>query len=148
MGILSDIILADRSEAPAINAAGGQHLKRWECLESKGIDTIKLGNLFQILMSRSLDDVDAVANFMMDSVLDERSKNGPWIYLVPDELTAAVAALNDDAIESVAAKWADTEEFQLARWQPADVEEYLSDLVPFAQKATAMKKPLLLWMSL
>jgi hypothetical protein len=148
MGVLSDIIIADRNEAAAINAADGAHLKRWACLQSKGIDTIKLGTLYQIVHDRSLDDMGFFAKFMQDAVLDQRSDEGPWVFLIPEELTSAVAALDEAKAEAVTEKWAATEEFVLDRWQSADVEEYLQDLVAHARKAREAGKSLLLWMSL
>lgn len=148
MSVLSDIIIADRSEAAAINAAGGAHMKQWPCLESKGIDQTKLFTLFQILHGRSVDDMDAYRSFMNDAVLDQRSNEGPWVYVIPAELHSAIASLGDDAQETVAEKWAATEEFVLDRWQSADVEDYLRDLVAHARKARDAGKPLLLWMSL
>jgi len=148
MGVLSDIIVADRGEAAAINAAGGAHLGQWACLESKGIDTVKLGTLWQILNHRSADDVNAVATFMADGVLDQRSEEGPWVYLVPEQLRSALASLDPPAQESAAAQWAATEEFALDGWLAADVEEYLGDLVEHARQASRAGKSLLLWMSL
>jgi len=148
VGILSNIIVADRNEASAINAAGGSHLKRWPCLESKGIDQVKLGTLSQILNNRPIDDVNTVAAFMVDAMLDKRSDEGPWVFLVPEQLQSALASLDEEAQDSVAEKWAATEEFILDRWQPADVEEYLKDLVAHARKSRAAGKSLLLWMSL
>ncbi|HEY8748289.1 MAG TPA: hypothetical protein VIM11_09965 [Tepidisphaeraceae bacterium] len=148
MGVLSDIIIADRNEASTINAAAGSHVKCWPCLESKGIDTIKLGTLSQILNNRSVDDVNTVATFMTDAILDTKSDEGPWVYLVPEQLQKALASLDGEAQESVAEKWAVTEEFTLDRWPPSDVEEYLQDLVAHARNARQAGKSLLLWMSL
>lgn len=148
MGVLSDIVIAHRNEAAAINAAGGAHLKSWHCLESKGIDTIKLGTLSQILNNRSVDDVNSVATFMMDQILDQKSDEGSWVYLIPEQLQSALLSLDEDAQESVAEKWAATEEFALDQLQTADVEEYLGNLVAHARKARDAGKSLLLWMSL
>lgn len=148
MGVLSDIIIADKIDAAAINAAGGAHLKRWPCLESKGIDTIKLGTLYQILHNRSLDDMDFFGKFMQDAVLDQRSNDGPWVFLVPEDLKSALAALDDAGAESVTEKWAATEEFESDGWQFDDVEEYFQSLVVHARKARDAGKSLLLWMSL
>ena len=147
MGALSDIIIADQREAVAISAARGAQLNQWPRLESKGIDPIKLFTLSQILHGRSVDDVDACAGFMNDAVLGQSSDEGPWVYLIPPGLQAAIASLDDQARESVAEKWAATEEFVLDRWHAADVEEYLNDLIAHARKATEAGKSLLLWMS-
>jgi hypothetical protein len=148
MGILSDIIIANRDDAASINAARGEHLKQWDCLEAKGIDTIKLGTLSQILADRPVDDINFVAKFMMDSILDQASDEGPWVYLVPDHLQSALIGLDEEAEESIAGKWAATEEFRLDRWKAVDVEEYLHDLVIQARKARDADKSLLLWISL
>ena len=148
MGVLSDIIIANADEAEAINAAVGAHGKQWDSLPSTGIDAIKLWNLKQILAGQSLDDVQAAASYMTKDVLAQQSEDGPWIFKIPDELKAAVAALQPDAEKKVAAAWAITEEFVLDRWKPAVVEQYLHDLVLHARKAQAASKSLLLWMAL
>ena len=70
------------------------------------------------------------------------------MYLIPAELQSAIASLDEDAQESVAEKWAATEQFALDGWQAADVEEYLQDLVPHARRAREAGKSMLLWMSL
>ena len=85
---------------------------------------------------------------MQDGTLDERSKDGPWVFLVPEELTSAVAALDEAQAEAVTEKWAATEEFEGDGWQFEDVEEYLNSLIAHARKAQEARKSLLLWMSL
>jgi hypothetical protein len=121
-------------KASAINAARGSHLKRWPCLESKGIDTIKLGTLSQILSNRSVNDVNTVATFMTDAL--------------PEQLQAALVSLDEEAQDTVAEKWAATEEFSIAGWLLADVEDYLQDLVAHARKSRQAEKSLLPWLSL
>jgi hypothetical protein len=148
MGVLSDIIIAEPDEAAAINAARGTHLNRWPCLESKGIDTIKLGTLSQIMAGRPVEDIDAISTFMTDDMLDQGSDEGPWIFLVPEQLKLSLAAINKDAEEEIARKWACTEEFALGGWDVTDVEEYLHDLIAHAGRAREAGKSLLLWMSL
>lgn len=141
---LSDLIIADRSEAVAINQADGGPLQKWECLESKGIDPVKLGKLWAIL-SRSEFDPGFMGD---DCLLHQDSDDGPWLMLVPSQLIAALAALDSERIESVAGEWAKTEEFQLPGWSEDVVIDYFRDLVVFVQKAQAQGKDLLLWMSL
>lgn len=148
MGVLSDIIIAGSDEATSINASRGQHEEHWPTLMSKGIDTIKLGTLSQILAGRPVDDVNTVATFMLDAIVDQSSEDGPWVHRVPDDLTAAIAALDDATADRVARQWAATDEFRLDRWPEDAVREYLHDLVKHAQRACAEGKSLLLWMCL
>ncbi len=144
MGVLSDIIVADRGEAAAINDAEGKHLAKWPCLESKGIDTVKLGTLWAIMSGTEYD-----ANFLgSESMLDEPTDEGPWVFLIPDALVSAVAELDAERIETVAREWANTEEFQLDRWPPDVVVGYFKEFVEFARRARSQKKDLLLWMCL
>jgi len=148
MGVLSDILIARPDEAASINASGGGHEQRWPTLASKGIDTIKLGTLSQILAGRPVDDINTVAAFMLNGVLDEASEDGPWVYQVPNDLTATIAAIDQTTTDQIAREWAATEEFKLSRW-PADVvRQYLHDLIAYAMRARADGKSLLLWMSL
>jgi hypothetical protein len=148
MGVLSDIVVADPADAAAINAAEGAHLERWPCLESKDIDPVKLGTLWQILSGGSPGDVDAVSAYMLDTILDQPGDSGPWVFLVPEPLTSALAALDDAAQAPVARAWAATEEFVLGRWQVDDVRDYLRELTARARAAREAGKSLLLWMSL
>ena len=144
MGVLSDFIIADRSEAVAINDAQGSHLKQWPCLESKGINTVKLATLWAILSGTEYD-----SGFMLDeSILDQPTDEGPWVFLVPDQLVSAVFSIGNDRIEFVAREWAKTEEFKLDRWPEPEVIAYLKQFVEFARKARAQNKDLLLWMCL
>ena len=148
MGVLSDIIIAGRDEAADINAARRAHMNRWPCLDSKGIDTIKLGTLSQIIADGPLDDIDAISTFMTTDELDAASDEGPWIFLVPEQLKFSLAAMVRDVEMDVAQKWAATEEFALGGWDLADVSEYLHGLIAHARRACFADKSLLLWMSL
>jgi len=147
VAILSDILVADRSDAPAIISLGGMHGLPWPRLALKGLDTIKLGTLFQILHHRPVDD-DSVAKFMRDALLDQRSAEGPWVFLVPEELTSSLAEVAEARAEGVVEQWAATDEFQLDGWPEADVEQCLQELIAHARQARDSGKSLLLWMSL
>ena len=144
MGVLSDLIIADRSEAASINAAQGAHLDQWICLESKGIDSIKLSTLWGILSNTEFDP-----SFMGGgAILDQASDDGPWVMLAPPELVAAVADLDDARVRKVANAWAKTEEFTLDRWPAELVHEYLAAFRQFARQARQESKDVLLWVSL
>jgi len=56
------------------------------------------------------------------------------------------ASLDDEVLESVAEKWAATEEFEGLGFSAA--EEYLQELVAYARRSRQAGKSLLLWMAL
>ena len=145
MGVLSDLIIADSADAMEINRAGGAHSSRWPVLESKGIDTIKLGTLATILLGAADD-----GSYMGDtsSLLDQLSDEGPWVFLVPRELVTAIAKLSPSQNDAIARRWGETEEFQLEGWPIDEIQEYLAELVAHCQKTKQQEKDLLLWMSL
>ncbi len=147
MGVLSDIIIAGRDEAAAINETLGGHHRRWDTLISKGIDTVKIGTLSTIINGPSPGATE-VACRLADNALFEVSEDGPWVFLVPPNLVSGLAALDGETERRVAGEWAATDEFRLSRWPPGDVGSYLHDLVDFARRAVAEKKDLLLWTSL
>lgn len=146
MAIYTDVIVADPSEAEAILAAGGQHSKRWDCLQAKSVDPVKLGTLSAILKNESPDEI-GLALFMQDALLVQTSDDGPWIYRIPNELVTALTLLDADAIEQIAEHWAQTEELIADRWTTPDAEEYLADFTGRAKSARAKNKGLLLWVS-
>jgi hypothetical protein len=148
MSVLTDIIIADPNEAKAILESGSDQLIRWPRLEGKGVDAIKLGTLWAVLSGGSLDDVDAITNFMPEEALLAESADGNTMVLaIPQVLTDALADLDEAKEELAVQRWADTEEFKLDGWLTADVEDYLRDLIEHAQKAKASGKPLLLWVA-
>jgi hypothetical protein len=144
VGVLSDLVIADRSEATAINEAEGGHLKQWPCLESKGIDNVKLGMLWSILSETEYD-----SSFMGDdSILDQPSDEGPWVMLVPEEMVSAIANLDDSRVETIGRVWAKIEEFESDGWAEDSVLEYFKEFAQFAKNVQEQKKDLLLWMCL
>ena len=145
MGVLSELIIAHRSEAADINRARGAHLQRWPVLESKGIDSTKLGSLASILLGVPNDGSFIGGN---TSILDQPSPEGPWVILVPPELVQAIAELPASQVHEVAEQWAQNEEFRLDRWSVEDVRDYFGELVSHCQKARRESKDVLLWMSL
>lgn len=147
MSLLTDIIIADRSEAAAINAAGGRHHKKWKTLDGKDVDQVKLGTLAQILAGKTLRAKN-VAAFVADKELHGAPGEGPWVYLVPADFVQSLAALSERDKETVAARWAATEEFQLDGWAASDVADYLHELVAYARQSQKLGKDLLMWICL
>lgn len=140
MGLLTDVVIADESEAQSIAASGAESRPKIQC---KDLDNAKLGSLLELLSksrSQSLETFPLVA---------ERSNQGPWVFRIPDEMIDYLAAISDEErLEDIADQWAETEEFQLDRWSVADAEDILKELTALARAARSAGKGLLLWMCL
>jgi hypothetical protein len=147
MGIITDFVVAETAEAKAVLAEAAP-TKRWAGVEAKGIETIKLSTLKFILDGKSLDVNSVVAYHSGIKELASRGADGPWVFLVPPELTRQLASLSANDVARVAAAWHKTEEFQLDRWPQSDVQALLVELRQLAERAEKSHRPLLLFMSL
>ena len=143
MGVLSDIIVADRSEAQAIVDARGAHERTWPVLESKGIDAAKLESLWSVLPGGKRDPT-----FMDSASLVYQVKGGPWISVVPPPMVRALSDVSDDALDRLAKDWAETDECRNEDWSAEDVRDYLVELVAISRRARDAQKGLLLWICL
>jgi hypothetical protein len=143
MGVLTDILVADESEASAI-ASEGVPTKRWHGIDAKGIDQVKLGTLWALLTEQAYKS-ELIADFIS---LHEVSEEGPWVYRVPGSLVKLLAELDDKRAAKTSLTWAATEEFELDGWEGSQVRSFLDQLRSIARDATAKRKGLLMWMSL
>jgi len=112
-------------------------------IDVKGIDTVKFGMLHAMLTGRTFDDVlpsyDPVA---------EVSADGPWVFRLPEELVARLAALSPEERQAAGVKWAATEEFALSGWEEAAVSDGLVEICRLARQAADSRQALFLWMCL
>jgi hypothetical protein len=148
MGVLSELVVADESDAEAI-AASDNPTRDWDGISWKTIDAIKLSTLWAILGDSSLGVEEVMGRARQFPRLSRRTEDGPWVMGVPCRLIDLLAGLDgeDEArLVQVAEAWAVTEEFQ--GWEPSEVREVLRDIVDLADTARLEGKGLLLWMSL
>ena len=140
MGVLSDLIVADRSEAQAIIDAHGTHDRTWPVLESKGINEVKLESLWSALPGGSRDPA-----FMDATSCVYRAKGGPWVMVVPPPMVLALSNVADNELDRLAAAWADTDEGREEGWSADGARDFLVELVAIARRAREAQKDLLLW---
>jgi hypothetical protein len=88
MGVLTDLILAQPGDAPEISEANPSS-PRWPRIDVKGIDQINLSTLWALLRGGAFDASD-VGKFIC---VHEESDEGPWVYVVPDDLVVRLAGL-------------------------------------------------------
>lgn len=147
MGVITDFVIAEPREATDILEVAAP-VQRWRGLEAKTIDTIKLSTLAFILSGKPLD-IDAVVAYSMSiKVLATESEEGPWVFLVPEELVLKLASTSKSDLAEAGKLWHQTEEFQLDGWAETDVAKVLTDLHKLASESRSSQKSLLLFISL
>ena len=142
MGVLSDLVVAPAEEAERV-AHASVPSREFGGIDVKGIDTVKFGMLHAMLTGRTFDDVlpsyDPVAEVPAD---------GPWVFRLPEELVARLAALSPEERQAAGVKWAATEEFALSGWEEAAVSDGLVEICRLARQAADSRQALFLWMCL
>ncbi|HEY2516149.1 MAG TPA: hypothetical protein VGI39_35000 [Polyangiaceae bacterium] len=159
MGILSDFVVADRSEAAAV--ADAVRRDRWPSLQSKGFTLLELGLLHFALTGTDPDVPVSPPEFVKNpftktempvtvgtAYLDEftclQDRGESWVHEVPGPLVAELG--NAASLKEAATRWARNEELRGA--STADLEVVLVQLQRLARLALEQKKSLLLWTSL
>lgn len=142
MGVLSDLVIAPANEAEHV-AQAAVPSEVFNGIDIKGVDSVKFATLHSILTGRSFDDLLPIYEPVV-TVSDE----GPWVFQIPPDLVALLAALDDAGKTGIAQQWATTEEFVLDCWSADDVASVLNDISSLARKAVESDQALFLWMSM
>lgn len=142
MGVLTDFVVANESEATEVAKAHGDspRWKRWDC---KGIDNILLAGLYEALTDRPADET-------MDEVeqIAEGGDDGPWVYLVPRQWIEAIAGIDDDHMVAASRAWALFDEWAERGEPEPDLSEYVKSLREASRTARDSDQALLMWMCL
>ena len=142
MGMLTDFVIAEENDSNRI--ANSQYLlDEFTGIDIKGVDPVKLATLHSILSDRSFKDLLAQYN-----PVAEASEDGPWVFLLPNDVVQRLANLDEQQITEVASQWGKTEEFQLDRWSQNDVTAVLNNIVALTRQASVQGKRVFAWMSL
>jgi hypothetical protein len=142
MGILSDLVVAPAADAERIGRAQVP-AKEFGGIDIKGIDSVKFGMLHSILTGRSFEELLPEYQPVV-TVSDE----GPWVFQIPSDLVARLAALAGEDKRAAVSKWAATEEFALDRWPASEVAQAFEGIASLARQAVGADHSLFLWMSL
>jgi hypothetical protein len=143
MGVLTDFVVADRSDARRVCDASCPS-REFAGLDAKGIDTVKLGKLYAILVGGKYDP-----SFISGPVCDG-GEEGPWVFVVPPDLVQRLAGLAPHQLAQVGEKWASVEEFspRYDNWPIERVQKVLGDLSALCRQASNEGKAILMWMCL
>ncbi len=140
---LSDFFVADTSEVATINIESSP-LEHFAGFSAKGVEIVKILTLLSLV-----DGSDVMANIgKMDSYFIQQSDEGIWIVAVPAEIVDHLAVASNARIESLAGKWAATEEWQLDGGTVEEVQWILNEMAKLSIAATNKKQNLYLWICL
>jgi len=148
MGVLSELVIALKSEAPLV-AHSDNPSRTWQGIYCKGLDQINLASLWSILEGDEIQVDSVVARSERIELASEVTEDGPWVFAIPNELRdvlAELAAEDTDKIQAVARTWWGTDE--LRDWDSSDVAALLQDVIDLADGAKLEGKDLLLWVCL
>jgi hypothetical protein len=140
---LSDVLVADVSEAEAICDARGSHFSQWPCIQAKGLEN----TFFAALWKALTDGACGESLFRCDEEHVLHSVDGGEMLVIhlPDDLRNRIASINTGEISEVAARWAEDEELQSENVDAESANQYLAELVDLARRAVQENKSLLLW---
>jgi hypothetical protein len=144
---LIDIVMADESDAAAIGSSNSP-LETFPGIAAKHIDQVKLAKLSLILNGQVLNTPAVLEVVRTFTMLHEDSDDGPWVYVIPDQLVAKLAGLDAEGRTEVAKAWASEDEFRRDGWEAITVKQFLDALSGLASEAQIARKRLLLWMTL
>jgi hypothetical protein len=148
MGVLSEIVIANQSDARAI-AKSHSPSREWQGFFWKGLDPVVLSSLWSILKGETPNVETVVQQVDRFRMVQQVSEDGPWLFSLPREFRDLLANISNEPpaiIGPVEQAWGATEE--LEHWSPADVEECLGKLADLASSAALEDKDLFLWICL
>ena len=140
MAILTQFIAAEDDQIEAIGESLNP-VEEWSGLQMRDVDTAKIATLHCLLTGDLFDD--AMAHY---EPVYTSADEGAVVLRLADELTAHLAALDDDVFDDVAAELAATEEFEYAGWEGEAIAAMLADLADLARLAESQGQALLVWM--
>ena len=143
MGVLTELVIADKSEAETI-AASFSPSEHWKGIDAKGHSEITLGLLLCVLRGEEFDE----AIHEEFPLLAQASEEGPWIFETPNDLTVRLNRLDDSEIPSVASGWLTMGEDDLRGFDKDYAEGFIREFKLLAAESIARQKPVLMWMSL
>jgi len=142
MGILTDLIIAGKSEAETISHSLSP-IKEWQGFDGKGHNEITLGHLLCILRDEEFSE----AVWTEFPLVAQASDDGPWVFALPDDLAVKLNQLNKNEIPVIAAKWL-TNNDDMKNFQNDHAQNFIEELKLLASESISHQKSILMWMSL
>ncbi len=138
MGVISDFLVADKSNAEEICL--NINSKKIEWVEIRGIFPDNLMTLLRILKSGA-----SGSQAKHCPLLYEKCDTGPWLYEISAELVALLSQLKDSSRQKTAEKWVKKHKaLSFDECSPEDAERCLVMLRNLCKRSKKDKLPLLL----
>jgi hypothetical protein len=141
VGVLTDFFIATADQAVAVSLSGPQD-RDLPAVLAKWIHPLRLATLYAIAEGHGDTEVE------VDIPVDVDRPDGPWLFAIRDEVTAAIAAVTDERLDSVGNAWAMTEEWQRDRGPASEVISIFRELRDLARRADPPAQRMYLWMCL
>ena len=108
--MLTELFVADPDRALELVEDGPAEADDVPAVVAKSLNEVTLASLHRIAASP-----DAVAmEGEVTAPVSVDQWEGPWLQVVADHVTAAIAAISDDRLHAVTGAWSETEEWQYA----------------------------------
>jgi hypothetical protein len=131
--------MSEDDESEAIGAAANP-LDEWSGIQMRDIDTVRIATLHCLLTGDAFDE--AAARYEPVCAGDDDT----LVLRFADELTERLAALDEDALDDIAAELVATEEFEAAGWEGEVIAAMLASLADLARLAESQGQALFVWM--
>jgi hypothetical protein len=153
MGIETEMFAGTRDDLAGVLPAGPSAIDGLPSFISSPLDPVQLASLGQLLIEGALlqDDRGSYGPTYDELIAEmvrsgaEQGEAGPWIFPVPDRLTAALATVPPEQVGNMGKRWREAREVD-SEWGsgsgPADLLRALADL---ARAASRTGKGLYLW---
>lgn len=140
MSVLTQLVSADDDAIEAIGESQNP-LDEWSGIQMRDVDTAKIATLHCLLTGDLFDDAAALyePHYVSDA-------EGTLVLRLADELSERLAALDEDALDDVAAELAATEEFEATGWEGEVISAMLASLADLARLAESQGQALFVWM--
>ncbi|GAB4450376.1 MAG: hypothetical protein Fur0028_05800 [Bacteroidales bacterium] len=142
MGVLTTLIIGKKENIDEILSCEDP-TEQYDCIEYKGVDTVKISTLYAISKN---EEYDMDTHHSIQSFGEE--EDGPWVFKFPEDLTKTFASIDSDKIPSIAEKWLSTEELEMDGWNFDDSKKVITEIVNHSKKALESNSEILVWMSL
>jgi hypothetical protein len=136
MGVLADIYISRDTEAVGYNA--NPNLPASDRSQFKGITALELSTLWSIM--RSIEwEVSTLREF---EYLLQKDGGERVIQRLPVAMVAELARLTAEQIQTIAPKWAATDEMQ---WPPDSARQVIEEIASLARRAVESGRNVYLW---